>query len=130
MIASIVSIAITFWLVIGIVVVANGYFVYQVRMARYRVMQTLADKNQPVPLELFNGPRRTASVGMIRGGIVMCSLGFALGLFLWAMTAQSVFAGPIKSVGWLPTVALFPIMIGVALLLMALVGRSNTPPAA
>lgn len=129
MFSSILSIAVTFWIVIGIVIVANGYFVYQVRMARYRVMQTLADKNQPVPLELFNGPRRTASVGMIRGGIVMCSLGFALGFFLWAMTAQSIFAGPIESVGWLPTVALFPIMIGVALLLMAMVGRNN-PPAA
>jgi uncharacterized protein DUF6249 len=116
-------IAVTFWVVIGIVVVANGYFVYQVRMARYRVMQTLADKGQPVPIELFTGVLRRAPTGLMRGGIVMTCLGLALGGFLWAMTAQSVFAGPIHDVGWLPTVALFPLMIGVALLLMAMFER-------
>jgi hypothetical protein len=123
MFSSIVAAVVAFWVVIGIVLVANGYFVYQVRMARYRVMQTLADKGQPVPVELFTGVLRQAPVGLIRGGIIMTCLGLALGTFLWAMTAQSVFAGPIQNVGWLPTVALFPIMIGVALLLMAMFDR-------
>ncbi|MBV9044859.1 MAG: hypothetical protein JO348_12825 [Alphaproteobacteria bacterium] len=125
---TILFISITFWVVIAVVVVANGYFVYQVRMARYRVMQTLADKNQPVPPELFSGPRSSAHTGMIRGGIIMVALGFALGVFLWSMTAQSVFAGPIQGVGWLPTISLFPIAIGVSLLLMAMIGR-GAPPA-
>jgi len=123
MIDGIIAVAITFWAVIGIVIVANGYFVYQVRMARYRVMQTLADKGQPVPLELFNGPRRQAPVGLMRGGTVLVCLGAALGIFFWSMTAQSIFRGPIESAGWLPTVALFPLMIGVALLLMAMFER-------
>ena len=114
-----------FWIVIGIVVVANGYFVYQVRMARYRVMQTLADKGQPVPVELLRGPRTTANVGMMRGAIVLLCLGAALGFFFWSMTAQSVFNGPIASAAWLPTLALFPIMLGLALLLMAMLGRSQ-----
>ncbi|MEI9993537.1 MAG: DUF6249 domain-containing protein [Rhizomicrobium sp.] len=123
MVTGVVAIAITFWIVIGIVVVANGYFVFQVRVARYRVMQTLAEKGQPVPPELLIGALRRAPVGMMRGGIVLLCLGLALGTFLWAMTAQSVFAGPIPDAGWLPSVALFPIMIGVALLLMALFER-------
>jgi hypothetical protein len=127
MFTEIVAAAIAFWVVIGVVLVANGYFVYQVRMARYRVMQTLADKGQPVPPELFTGVLRRAPAGLMRGGIVMTCLGLALGTFLWAMTAQSVFAGPIRDVGWLPTVALFPIMIGVALLLMAMFERRRAP---
>ena len=92
MFTEIVTAAIAFWIVVGIVIVANGYFVYQVRMARYRVMQILAEKGQPVPPELFTGVLRRAPVGLIRGGIVMTCLGLALGTFLWAMTAQSVFA--------------------------------------
>ncbi len=120
-----VAVAMVFWAVIGIIVVANGYFVYQVRMARYRVMQTLADKGQPVPLELFNGPRRAAPVGLMRGAIVLLCLGAALGIFFWSMTAQSLFHGPIENVAWLPTLALFPIGIGLALLLMALLERGR-----
>jgi hypothetical protein len=117
--------AVMFWAVIGVIFVANGYFIYQVRMARYRVMQTLAEKGQPVPLELFNGPRRAAPVGMLRGAIVLLSLGSALGFFLWSMTAQSVFHGPIENVAWLPTIGLFPIAIGFALLLMAMLERNR-----
>ncbi|MEJ1969628.1 MAG: DUF6249 domain-containing protein [Rhizomicrobium sp.] len=123
MFAGVALIAVTFWIVIGVVVVANGYFVYQVRMARYRVMQTLADKGQPVPAELFNGNLRNTPVGLMRGAIVLLCLGAALGVFFWSMTAQSVFNGPIESAAWLPTIALFPFMVGVALLLMALFER-------
>ena len=123
MISGFMMVAITFWLVIGIVVVANGYFVFQVRMARYRVMQTLADKGQPVPVELFNGPRRAAPVGLMRGGIVLAAIGVALMTFFWSMTAQSWFHGPIESASWLPTIGFFPFMLGVALLLMARVER-------
>ncbi len=119
------AVAALFWAVIGIVVVANGYFVYQVRMARYRVMQTLADKGQPVPLELFNGPRRAAPVGMMRGAIVLLCIGGALGFFFWSLTAQSPFDGPIEHAAWLPTIGLFPGGIGLALLLMALFERNR-----
>lgn len=119
------AVAAMFWTVIGVIVVANGYFIYQVRLARYRVMQTLADKGQPVPIELFNGPRRTAHTGMLRGAIVLLSLGGALGFFFWSMTAQSIFHGPIESAAWLPSIALFPMSIGFALLLMALLERGR-----
>ena len=123
MISGFLTVAITFWLVICVVVVANGYFVFQVRMARYRVMQTLAEKGQPVPLELFNGPRRAAPVGLMRGGIVLSAIGVALMIFFWSMTAQSWFHGPIESASWLPTIGFFPFMLGVSLLLMARVER-------
>jgi hypothetical protein len=126
MIMGFVAVAITFWAVIGIVIVANGYFVYQVRMARYRVMQTLAEKGQPVPLELFNGPRKSAPVGLMRGGVVLICIGLALGTFFWSMTAQSMFHGPIEGASWLPTLGLFPFMIGLALLLMAMFERNRT----
>lgn len=125
MIEAFVTVAVTFWLVIAVVLVANGYFVYQVRMARYRVMQTLAEKGQPVPLELFTGPRKSAPVGLMRGGIILLFIGLALGTFFWSMTSQSYFHGPIESAGWLPTLGLFPIMIGLALLLMAMFERNR-----
>jgi uncharacterized membrane protein YidH (DUF202 family) len=123
MMMHVAAVAITLWLVIGVVLILNGYFVYQVRMARYRVMQTLAEKGQPVPVELFNGPVRRAPVGLMRGGIVLVCIGLALGTFFWSMTAQSIFAGPIQHASWLPTIGFFPLMIGVALLLMALLER-------
>ncbi len=123
MFGDIATIATSFWVIIGVVVVANGYFVYQVRMARYRVMQSLADKGQPVPIELFNGEQRRAPVGLMRAGLILIAIGIALGTFFWSMTAQSVFHGPIESASWLPTIGLFPLMIGVALLLMAMLER-------
>jgi len=112
-----------FWVVIGAVLIANGFFVYQVRMARYRVMQTLAEKGQPVPVELFNGAVRQAHSGMMRGAIVLLCLGVAFATFFWSMTSVSIFHGPIESALWLPTLGLFPIMLGFALLLMALLER-------
>lgn len=114
-----------FWVVIAIVLVANGYFVFQVRMARYRVMQTLAEKGQPVPAELLGGTKRTLHFGMLRGAIVLLCLGSALGVFFWSMTAQSIFHGPIEHAAWLPSVALFPLMLGLALLLMATFERNR-----
>lgn len=128
MIMGFVLVAIVFWAVIGAVLVANGYFVYQVRMARYRVMQTLADKGQPVPLELFNGPKRAAPVGLTRGGIVLVCIGVALMTFFWSMTAQSIFHGPIESASWLPTIGFLPFMLGVSLLLMARSERRRSEP--
>lgn len=119
------AVAIAFWAVIGAVIIANGYFIYQVRMARYRVMQTLADKGQPVPPEMLNGPRRPAPVGLMRGGIVLVCIGIALGTFFWSMTAQSIFHGPIQSASWLPTIAMLPLMIGIALLAMAMFERNR-----
>ena len=125
MIFGFVLVAIVFWSVIGFVLVANGYFVFQVRMARYRVMQTLADKGQPVPLDMFNGPKRAAPVGMMRGGIILVCIGIAFVIFFWSMTASSIFNGPIESAQWLPTLGLFPLLIGVALLLMAVFERNR-----
>ena len=128
MLNGIIMIAVIFWVVIGIIVVANGYFVFQVRAARYRVMQTLAEKGQPVPVELLTGSNRSAPNGFLRGGIVLVCVGLTLMAFFWSMTAESWFHGPIQSAAWLPTIGLFPLMIGVALLLLALFERNRPHP--
>ena len=125
MIADFVTVAITFWAIIAIIVIANGFFVYRVRMARYRVLQTLADKNQPVPPELFSSPRRSVPIGLLRGAVVLICIGFGLTLFFWSMTAQSYFHGPIENAEWLPTLGVFPFMIGLALLLLARLERGR-----
>jgi hypothetical protein len=126
----IAAMGVTFWLVIGAVFVANSYFAHNVRMARYRVMQTLADKGQPVPLELLNQPGKpggSSPVWLMRGGLVLISIGGALSIFFWSMSAQSIFHGPIESGQWLPTIGLFPLSIGIALVLLARHERSHTP---
>ena len=125
MVEAFIIVAVVFWLVIGTVIVANGYFVYQVRVARYRVMQSLADKNQPVPAEMFGGTAHSRPVGLMRGGIVLVCLGLAIGGFFWAMTDQWLFHGPIREVSWLPAVALFPLMIGISLLVIAMFERNR-----
>ena len=114
-----------FWVVIGMVLIANGFFVFQVRMARYRVMQTLAEKGQPVPVELFNGTTRPPHSGLMRAAIILLCLGSALGIFFWSMTSISFFHGPIERALWLPTLGLFPFMLGFAFLLMALMERGR-----
>ncbi len=114
-----------FWVVVGAVLIANGFFAYQVRMARYRVMQTLAEKGQPVPVELFNGTLRKAHTGLMRAAIILICIGIALGTFFWSMTSISIFHGPIESALWLPTLGLFPGLLGVAFLLMALLERDR-----
>ncbi|MBL6852487.1 MAG: hypothetical protein ISS15_13680 [Alphaproteobacteria bacterium] len=114
-----------FWIVVGAVLIANGFFVYQVRIARYRVMQTLAEKGQPVPVELFNGAVRRAHSGLMRAAIILMCLGIAFSTFFWSMTSVSIFHGPIESALWLPTLGLFPIMLGLAFLLMAFLERTR-----
>ncbi|MBS0471742.1 MAG: hypothetical protein JSR60_11770 [Proteobacteria bacterium] len=124
MMSGIVTVATVLWIVLGLVFIANGFFVYQVRMARYRVMQTLAEKGQPVPPELLGGSVRRAHAGMMRGGIILIGLGAAFGVFLWAMTEQSMFHGPVGA-NWLPTLALFPLLLGLSLVLLAIFDRSR-----
>jgi hypothetical protein len=124
MFTGLITVAVVFWVVLGVVFVANGYFVYQVRMARYRVMQSLADKGQPVPPELLGGSVRRAHTGLMRGGIILTGLGLAFGGFFWAMTEQSIFHGPVGA-NWLPTLALFPLLLGLALILLALLDRGR-----
>ena len=58
------AVAIMFWVVIGIIVVANGYFVYQVRVARYRVMQTLAEKTGGIIDIILGGHDHVVEVGV------------------------------------------------------------------
>jgi hypothetical protein len=123
MLSDIATMSAVFWIVIGTVLIANGYFAYQVRIARYRVMQTLAEKGQPVPVELFNGTLRPPHTGLMRAAIILMAIGFALGVFFWSMTSVSIFHGPIDSALWLPTIGLFPFMVGFAFLVMALLER-------
>jgi hypothetical protein len=121
-----------FWIAIALIAVAASFFSYLSRTARYRMLQSLAEKGQPLPPELLanlaeldtrGGPRQS-----LRGGIVLVCIGVALAFFFWAMTGGGGFDGPIRGVSWLPAVGVFPFMVGVALLLIAVFDRHPPRP--
>lgn len=122
-----ISVTAIFWASIAVIAVAASFFSYLSRAARYRMLQSLAEKGQPLPPELLanladaNGSPR----GVLRSGIILVCIGTALSFFLWAMTSPQ-FDGPIRNLSWLPTVGAFPFMIGVGLLLISALDR--TPP--
>jgi hypothetical protein len=113
-----------FWIAIALIAVAASFFSYLSRTARYRMLQSLAEKGQPLPPELLNtlADSNTGSRGTLRGGIILICIGSALAFFLWAMTNNG-FDGPIEHLSWLPAVGAFPIMIGLGLLLIAIFDR-------
>ncbi len=120
-----------FWIAIALIAVAASFFSYMSRSARYRMVQSLAEKGQPLPPELMasladanagTGPRQS-----LRAGIVLVCIGVAIAFFFWALTGGGSFVG-VASVSWLPAIGIFPFMVGVALLLIALFDRHPPRP--
>ncbi len=121
-----VSVTAIFWIAIAVIGVAGSFFSYMSRAARYRMLQSLAEKGQTLPPEvLANLADANASPRNIRAGVILVCIGIALAFFLWSMTSP-VFDGPIPHLSWLPSLGVFPFMIGVGLLLIAAFDRS--PP--
>lgn len=115
-----------FWLAVAVIAVSASFFSYRSRAARYRMLESLAEKGQPLPADLLStladanpGPRAT-----LRGGIILVCIGSALAFFLWAMTSPA-FDGPIVHLSWLPAIGAFPIMIGLGLLIIAIFDRPS-----
>lgn len=129
-----------FWTAIAIIVVARGYFRSQARMAKYRAMERMAEKGQPIPPEMVRETRYTAwdqgwerdrewethfSVG---SGVMLMCIGVALGVFFWALGGGGGFFQGEDVPHWLPFVGLFPFMIGFGRIIVAVTAPRREGP--
>jgi hypothetical protein len=115
-----------FWGAIVLIVLVSSYFSHRARLAKYKMMETLAEKGQTLSPELLaslgNGGRHRNSV---QGGIFMMCIGVAIAVFFWAMGgAGNPFAG--EHISWLAVIGIFPFMVGLAKLLGSL--SEKRPP--
>jgi hypothetical protein len=120
--ASIVAVV---WIAIFAIVFIAIYFSYRERTKRYHLIETLAEKGQPIPPELLSDVRGNRGGGSVQSGIYMICVGIALFVFFWAMSGGGVLFDGQGVPNWLPFIGIFPFMIGVARLISALFGRSE-----
>ncbi len=116
-----------FWIVIGAIVIAAIYFLQKGRADRIKLLQTLAEKGQPIPPELLNEVdwgKSKGGVNYIARGIVLISIGLAMILFFLA--AIGVFSGTVERDNILPPfLGAFPLFIGLAYLGIGLYQRRH-----
>ena len=116
-----------FWGAIVLIIAVSSYFKHTSRIAKYKMLQTLAEKGQTLSPELLasvgNG-REDRHGGSVQSGVFMICIGIALAVFFWAMTgAGNPFMG--QHVSWLPVIGIFPFMIGIARVIAGMTERSS-----
>lgn len=106
-----------FWGAIVVIVAVTSFFSHRTRAAKYRMLETLAEKGQQISPELLasigggNGrPARNAP----QSGIILMCIGVAIAVFFWAVTGGgNPLAGSHNF--WLGIAfGIFPFMIGLA----------------
>ncbi len=116
-----------FWGAIVLIVLAGNYFSYKTQASRHRMMETLAQKGQPIPPDLVVGMRGDYRYrSPIQSGIFLMCVGIALAVFFWALGGGGDFLEDNHVPHWLPVIGIFPFMVGLARLLGGLFDRS--PP--
>ncbi|HEY3776554.1 MAG TPA: DUF6249 domain-containing protein [Rhizomicrobium sp.] len=119
-----------FWIAVVLIVFMSQFFSYRERTSRHRMIETLAEKGQPIPPEVLTSSRDYGSGwrhgNPIQSGIFLMCIGVALALFFWAMSGGgNIFEGD-RVPSWLPFVGIFPFMIGLARLLAGVFDRRPT----
>jgi hypothetical protein len=106
-----------FWTAIVLIVFFSSFFSYRARAHRYRVIETLVEKGQPIPPELLSRDDhyRHGYYSSVQQGIFLMCIGVALAVFFWAFGGG--FGDGEHIPGWLPVVGIFPFMVGLARLL-------------
>lgn len=116
------NVAVVFWLVIGAIAVAGVIGSSYRASKKNGLIESLIEKGQPVPPELFDSHNPYDWRGFMIGGVVLLATGIALAIFFWALTTWQV-TDPDKR--FLPFISAFPISIGAALLLIARYLKNN-----
>jgi len=119
---------IIFWGAIVLIVVVANFFSYKSQQSRHRLMETLAEKGQPIPPDLFTGRGSHRAYRMyspIQSGIFLMCIGIALAVFFWAMTGGGNYFDGDRMPSWLPFIGIFPFMIGLARFLGGLFERRD-----
>lgn len=116
---------IIFWGAIVLIVIAANFFSYKSTASRHRMMETLAQKGQPIPPELLTSGRDRSYRyhNPIQSGIFLMCVGVALAVFFWAMTGGGDYFNGEHMPSWLPFVGIFPFMVGLARFLGGLFDR-------
>ena len=118
-----------FWGAIVLIVVVSNYFSYKNQQSRHRMMETLAEKGQPIPPEYAAGGRDYYRYrNPIQSGIFMMCIGIALAVFFWAMNGGGNLIEGNHVPNWLPVIGIFPFMVGLARFLGGLFDRPRDPP--
>jgi xanthine/uracil permease len=118
-----------FWGAIVAIVFVTSFFGYRDRSSRHRVIETLAEKGQPIPPELLTNGRRSYSsryAHPVASGIYLMCIGVGLAIFLWAMTGGGALLDGERSNHWLPFVGIFPFMVGLARVLAGVFDRPRS----
>jgi len=114
--------------IVGLIFVVM-LFKYLGRRSRYRMIERLAEKGQPLTPEMLaglsNGHNDPANRSPITSGIFLMCIGFALAIFFWATTGfQNLLGG-----GAMPTaIGVIPFMVGLARVLGAVFDRREPKP--
>lgn len=120
---------IIFWGAIVLIVFFSSYFGYRSRASRYRLIETMVEKGQPVPPELLTNGHHghyAHNYSSVQSAIFLMCVGVALAVFLWALGSNG-FGGNEGVPGWLPVVGIFPFMVGLARLLGWFTERKPLP---
>jgi hypothetical protein len=107
-----------FWFAIASVIIAVLYFRYRTRADRMKVLQTLAEKGQPIPQELLTGAlgsSGTSPPNYITRGIVLISIGLAMIVF-FTVAVSAIFGGIHGDNLTAPFLGAFPLFLGLAYL--------------
>ncbi len=125
-----VSSSVVFWGAIVLIVVVSSFFRHQSRVAKYKMIEKLAEKGQTISPELLHN----VSIGIgngrefyhrspIQSGIFLMCIGIALAVFFWALGGGGNFFQGEHVPNWLPVIGIFPFMVGLARLLGGLTDR-------
>lgn len=118
------------WTSIVAIVITVFVFAYMKSRAKYRLLESLAEKGQTLTPEMLASINFKANwksdefSNPIGSGISLMCIGVALAIFFWALQGfPNIFLG--EHVNFLPAVGIFPFMIGLSRILSAVfTGRS------
>lgn len=118
-----------FWGAIVLIVIVVNYFSHKNLQSRHRMMETLAERGQPIPPEYVAGGRDYYRYrNPIQSGIFLMCVGIALAVFFWAMNGGGDLIEGDHVPNWLPVIGIFPFMVGLARFLGGLFDRPRDPP--
>jgi hypothetical protein len=114
-----------FWGAIVLIIVIVNFFSHRNMASRHRMIETLAEKGQPIPPELLTSSRDRGYRyhNLIQSGIFLMCIGVALAVFFWAMTGGGDYLNGEHMPSWLPFIGIFPFMVGLARFLGGLFDR-------
>lgn len=104
-----------FWLAIAAIVIAAIYFRHRSQEGRNGVLQTMIEKGQPVPPDMFQTARHPLDQHRLTvSGIILIALGFAAVIFFSALVhLQNL------NERFLPFLSAFPFCLGIGCLVAA-----------